>query len=70
MEKNPATLKAAKAVFKTARTMDYWQAEEYMTANAAALRATDPEKGRDQGIKQFLDEKRFKPGLGIYHRKS
>ncbi len=68
LNKNPHTLRAAKEVFKTARTMDYWQAEEYMAAKATALRATDPENGREKGIRQFLDEKRYRPGLGEYIR--
>jgi trans-feruloyl-CoA hydratase/vanillin synthase len=68
LNKNPNTLRAAKEVYKTARTMDYWQAEEYMSAKATALRATDPENGREKGIRQFLDEKRYRPGLGEYIR--
>jgi feruloyl-CoA hydratase/lyase len=70
MTKNPHTLRAAKEVFKTCRDFDYWQAEEYMAAKAIALRATDPEKGREQGIRQFIDEKRYRPGLQAYPRDS
>lgn len=69
MEKNPATLRAAKEVYKLCRTMDYSQAEDYMTAKLTALRATDPEKGREEGIRQFIDEKTYRPGLGSYKRK-
>jgi trans-feruloyl-CoA hydratase/vanillin synthase len=29
----------------------------------------DPERGRDEGMRQFLDEKSYKPGLGAYKRK-
>jgi len=68
MQKNPLVLAAAKEVYKAARTMDYWQAEEYMSAKGIALRATDPEKGRDKGITQFIDEKRYRPGFGAYIR--
>lgn len=68
MEKNPHTLKAAKEVYKTCKTMDYWQAEEYMSAKGIALRATDPEKGREAGMKQFLDDKTYRPGFGMYKR--
>ena len=68
MGKNPATLRAAKEVYKTCKDMDYWQAEEYMQAKGVALRATDPEKGRDKGITQFIDEKRYRPGFGAYIR--
>lgn len=66
--KNPHTLRAAKEVYKTAKTMDFWQAEEYMLAKGIALRATDPEGGREQGIQQFIDEKRYRPGFGEYIR--
>ncbi len=68
MEKNPHTLKAAKEVYKTCKTMDYWQAEEYMSAKGIALKTTDPEKGREAGMKQFLDDKTYRPGFGIYKR--
>ena len=69
MEKNPNTLRAAKEVYKLCRTMDYWQAEDYMAAKGVALRATDPERGREEGAKQFLDDKTYRPGLGSYKRK-
>ena len=68
MEKNPNVLRAAKEVYKTCRTMDYWQAEDYMAAKGTALRATDPEKGREKGLKQFLDDKTYRPGFGAYKR--
>ena len=68
MEKNPAVLRAAKEVYKYCRTMDYAQAEEYMSAKGNALRLSDPEKGRETGMKQFLDEKTYRPGLGAYNR--
>jgi trans-feruloyl-CoA hydratase/vanillin synthase len=66
--KNPHTLRAAKEVYKTCKSMDFWQAEEYMAAKATALRATDPEQGREKGMQQFLDEKRYRPGFGNYVR--
>ncbi|MBI4528017.1 MAG: p-hydroxycinnamoyl CoA hydratase/lyase [Deltaproteobacteria bacterium] len=69
MEKNPATLRAAKEVYKLCRNMDYVQAEDYMMAKGNALRAADPEKGREEGIKQFIDDKTYRPGLGPYKRK-
>ncbi|MGE5794625.1 MAG: p-hydroxycinnamoyl CoA hydratase/lyase, partial [Bacteroidota bacterium] len=28
----------------------------------------DPERGREQGMKQFLDEKSYRPGLENYRR--
>jgi trans-feruloyl-CoA hydratase/vanillin synthase len=68
MEKNPAALRATKEVFKTCRNMDYTQAEEYIGAKIVALRATDPEKGRNKGIDQFVKEKKYRPGLESYDR--
>ena len=70
MKKNPQVLRAAKEVYKYCRTMDYGQAEDYMSAKGTALRLTDPEKGRETGMKQFLDEKTYRPGLGEYNRAS
>jgi trans-feruloyl-CoA hydratase/vanillin synthase len=69
IDKNPAALRATKEVFKTCRNMDYVHAEEYIGAKLIALRATDPEKGRDEGIKQFIDDKTYRPGLEGYKRK-
>ncbi len=68
MQKNPAALRATKEVFKTCRNMDYTLAEEYIGAKIVALRATDPEKGRDKGIDQFVKEKKYRPGLESYDR--
>jgi trans-feruloyl-CoA hydratase/vanillin synthase len=67
-EKNPAALRAAKEVYKACKTMDYWQAEDFMSAKSAALGATDPERGREKGMKQFLDDKTYRPGFGGYNR--
>jgi trans-feruloyl-CoA hydratase/vanillin synthase len=68
MKKNPQVLRAAKEVFKYCRNMDYAQAEDYMGAKGTALRLTDPEKGRETGMEQFLDKKTYRPGLGEYNR--
>jgi trans-feruloyl-CoA hydratase/vanillin synthase len=68
MEKNPNALRAAKEVYKLCRTMDYQQAEDYLGAKGMALRATDPERGRDKGIRQFIDEKKYRPGFEAYKR--
>ena len=68
MKKNPQVLRAAKEVYKYCRTMEYAQAEDYMGAKGTALRLTDPEKGRETGMEQFLDKKTYRPGLGEYNR--
>jgi trans-feruloyl-CoA hydratase/vanillin synthase len=43
--------------------MDMDQAYEYLGAKSMALRAADPEKTRERGMREFLDEKKFRPGL-------
>lgn len=68
MKINPATLWHAKEAFKMSRDMNYEQAYDYLAAKNDQLRMRDPEGGRDQGIRQFIDDKKFKPGLGPYKR--
>jgi feruloyl-CoA hydratase/lyase len=66
---NPETLRATKQAIKAVREMDVGQAHEYLMAKSAELRARDQEDGYRQGIKQFIDDKSYKPGLGAYNRK-
>ncbi|NIO10358.1 MAG: p-hydroxycinnamoyl CoA hydratase/lyase [Deltaproteobacteria bacterium] len=68
MEKNPWALKGCKQAFKTVRTMDYAQAEDYLSVKSMEIRATDKERGREKGMQQFLDDKSYRPGLGAYDR--
>jgi len=68
MEKNPQALRAAKEVYKCCRNMDYDQAEDYIMAKSNVLRLSDPERGREKGISQFLDAKTYRPGFGAYKR--
>ncbi len=65
---NPYVLRAAKEALRACWTMDYEQAEEYLRAKGDQLRFRDPEQGRARGMQQFLDEKRFRPGLTPYIR--
>ncbi|MEZ5709891.1 MAG: p-hydroxycinnamoyl CoA hydratase/lyase [Blastomonas sp.] len=67
-EKNPTVLRQARMAYKHAREMNWELAAEYLTAKGDQTTFVDPEKGRQQGMKQFLDEKTFKPGLGNYKR--
>ncbi len=66
--KNPNALRAAKEVYKTCKTMDFWQAEEYLMTKFAALQATDPERGGQEGIRQFIEDRSYRPGFGGYRR--
>jgi trans-feruloyl-CoA hydratase/vanillin synthase len=68
LEKNPVVLRAAKLGFKHARTMSWETAEDYLYAKLEQSQFLDQERGREQGLQQFLDEKSIRPGLESYHR--
>jgi feruloyl-CoA hydratase/lyase len=70
LAKNPVVLRAAKLGYKHARTMSWDQAEDYLYAKLEQSQFLDAEHGREQGLGQFLDEKRIKPGLQTYERPS
>ena len=65
-QKNPHVLKAAKDSFKRARELTWEQSVEYLVAKQGELNHIDKTKGRQQGMKQFLDDKSFRPGLETY----
>lgn len=66
--KNPAALRTAKNAFKLSSEMTWEQAADYLGAKSDQLQFIDPERGRVQGMKQFLDDKSYRPGLGAYNR--
>jgi len=68
LEKNPVVIRAAKHGFKRCRELTWEQSEDYLYAKLDQARLRDPEHGRDQGLKQFLDDKTIKPGLQTYRR--
>jgi trans-feruloyl-CoA hydratase/vanillin synthase len=68
LQKNPEVLRSTKQVLKTCKTMDFWQAEDYMMGKSAEMRQRDTDRGRDKGIAQFIDEKSYRPGFGAYRR--
>ena len=68
LEKNPVVLHAAKQGFRNCREMGWDVAEDYLYAKLEQSQLLDREAGRDQGLKQFLDEKRIRPGLQTYVR--
>ena len=67
-EKNPVVIRAAKVGFKRCRELTWEQNEDYLYAKLDQALHLDPEDGRTQGMKQFLDEKSIKPGLQSYKR--
>lgn len=68
LEKNPVVLRGAKQGFKRCRELTWEQSEDYLFAKLDQTLHRDPEKGREKGMKQFLDEKSIKPGLQTYKR--
>jgi trans-feruloyl-CoA hydratase/vanillin synthase len=70
LSKNPTVLNAAKIAYKQCRDMSWEQAEDYLVAKAAQASAADPERGKQAGMRQFLDDKTYRPGLGGYVRKA
>ena len=69
LKKSPAAMRYTKECVRAVRRMDVAQAADYLNAKSDALRMRDPEKGRAEATKQFLDEKSFRPGLEEYRRK-
>ncbi len=63
MAKSPMVLAYTKQAIRAVRGMDMDQAYEYLGAKSLALRAADPEQTRARGMREFLDEKKFRPGL-------
>ncbi len=66
--KSPAAVKYTKEALRSVRHMTKDQALDYLDAKHDALKLNDPEKGREKALKQFLDDKVFKPGLGEFIR--
>jgi trans-feruloyl-CoA hydratase/vanillin synthase len=69
LDKNPVVLRYAKNGFKRCRELDWDQCEDYLYAKLDQCIGRDPEQGRKEGMKQFLDDKTLKPGLQTYQRK-
>ena len=68
LEKNPTVLAAAKLGFKQCQQMGWDLAEDYLYAKLEQSQFLDGEGSRAEGLRQFLDEKRIRPGLQTYER--
>jgi trans-feruloyl-CoA hydratase/vanillin synthase len=69
MEKSPAAMRYTKEAIRAVRFMNEPQAADYLNAKSDALRYNDKESSREEGMKQFLDEKSYRPGYGHFKRK-
>ncbi|AYA65558.1 p-hydroxycinnamoyl CoA hydratase/lyase [Alteromonas sp. RKMC-009] len=65
--KNPVALKATKDAIRRVKEMTYDNAEDYLVRAQEAANSFDND-GRKEGIKQFIDDKTYKPGLGAYDK--
>lgn len=66
LKKNPVALKFAKDAVRRVGTLTYDDAEDYLVRMQEAANFHDKTEGRKEGIRQFIDEKSYKPGLGGY----
>lgn len=67
LEKNPVALKATKDAIRRVREMTYDNAEDFLVRAQEAANSFDNE-GRKEGIRQFIDDKSYKPGLAAYDK--
>ena len=67
LEKNPVALKATKDAVRRVMEMTYDNAQDYLIRAQEAANFFD-NQGRKEGIKQFIDDKTYKPGLGAYDK--
>jgi trans-feruloyl-CoA hydratase/vanillin synthase len=65
LKKNPVALKATKDAIRRVREMTYDNAEDFLVRAQEAANSFDDE-GRKEGLRQFLDDKIYKPGLSTY----
>lgn len=68
LQKNWVALKATKDAVRRTLEMTYDNAEDYLIRAQEAANSLDKTEGRKEGIRQFLDEKTYKPGLGHYDK--
>lgn len=62
IEKNWVTLKATKDAIRRVLEMTFDNAEDYLVRAQEAANSMDKTEGRKEGIRQFIDEKSYKPG--------
>jgi trans-feruloyl-CoA hydratase/vanillin synthase len=61
MKKSPAVLRATKQAIRHVRSMDFGQAYDYLAEKGKAIKVADKEDSYNSGMRQFLDEKSYKP---------
>lgn len=70
LTKNPNVLRGTKHAVRLTRFMDWQEASDYLAAKGAEIKQRDAARGHDayqEGIRQFIDEKAYKPVYSPYH---
>ena len=70
LEKNPNVLRGTKHAIRATQNMEWGAAGDYLAAKGAEIKQRDLARGHDaysEGIKQFIDEKAYKPVFSPYH---
>ena len=67
---NPSVVRFTKEAVRAVRHMSPETARDYLGAKQAALAKADKEINDKVGMKKFLDDKSYRPGLGPYSRDS
>lgn len=67
---NPSVLRFTKEAIRGVRGMSAEQARDYLGAKQDSLSKNEKETAERVGMKQFLDDKSYRPGLGPYRSKA
>ena len=70
LAKNPATLKAAKDAIRRVTEMTVRGGRGLPRRPSGEPELPRQDEGRKEGIKQFIDDKTYRPGLGAYKKSS
>jgi trans-feruloyl-CoA hydratase/vanillin synthase len=65
---NPNVVRYTKEAIRAVRDMTDKQARDYLKSKQDSLSRNDKEIREQHGMKQFLDEKSYRPGLGPFRR--
>ncbi len=68
MKLNSGVVRATKEAMRAVRGMSDDQARDYLRSKQDSLMRNDKEIRDQVGMKQFLDERSYRPGLGPYRR--
>ncbi len=68
MGKNPTVMRGTKMAVRLVQQMAWEVSDDYLMAKNSEALFLDPERGRGEALKQFLDDKSYKPGRGGYAR--